>query len=199
MGDSISLFLLPLPSNLASLSVYDLRTTGKKKKKMGFGKYFLGICLMGLTLIDVSLAAGGLNSPKDYVDIHNEARKNVSVGPVTWDKKLEKYAPNYANKKANSGCEMEHSNGPYGENLGGGYDDTDGVDAVKFWLTEKDNYDHDSNQCVGDDECGHYTQVVWRDTKRIGCARVKCKGNSIWWFIICSYDPPGNYLGEKPY
>merc|ERR1712071_375368 len=77
MGDSISLFLLPLPSNLASLSVYDLRTTGKKKKKMGFGKYFLGICLMGLTLIDVSLAAGGLNSPKDYVDIHNEARKNV--------------------------------------------------------------------------------------------------------------------------
>ncbi|BBG95244.1 pathogenesis-related protein-1-like protein [Prunus dulcis] len=53
-----------------------------------------------------------------------------------------------------------------------------------------------SNICVGD-ECGHYTQVVWRNSVHLGCARAKCDNN--WVFVICSYEPPGNYEGERPY
>ncbi|KAK2998900.1 hypothetical protein RJ639_023346, partial [Escallonia herrerae] len=42
--------------------------------------------------------------------------------------------------------------------------------------------------------CGHYTQVVWRNSVRLGCARVQ--SNSGWWFIACNYDPPGNYIAQ---
>ncbi|CAH1441532.1 unnamed protein product [Lactuca virosa] len=45
--------------------------------------------------------------------------------------------------------------------------------------------------------CGHYTQVVWRNSVRLGCARVQCNNDA--WFVTCNYDPPGNYVGEKPY
>ncbi|KAJ6759314.1 hypothetical protein OIU74_025899 [Salix koriyanagi] len=55
-----------------------------------------------------------------------------------------------------------------------------------------------SNGTLWDEECGHYTQIVWRETKRIGCARVDCFGGR-GVFMTCNYDPPGNYIGEKPY
>ncbi|CAI0377930.1 unnamed protein product [Linum tenue] len=32
----------------------------------------------------------------------------------------------------------------------------------------------------------------------IGCARVKCRDGRAT-FVICSYNPPGNYVGQKPY
>ncbi|CAL2279522.1 unnamed protein product [Prunus armeniaca] len=86
--------------------------------------------------------------------------------------------------------------GPYGENLAEGYGEMTGGQAVKFWVTEKPNYDYASNTCVGD-VCGHYTQVVWRNSTHVGCARAKCKNG--WMFVICSYYPPGNYIGERPY
>ncbi|KAI4299224.1 hypothetical protein L6164_032704 [Bauhinia variegata] len=91
---------------------------------------------------------------------------------------------------------MEPSRGPYGENLAKGFDEMAGSDAVKFWLTEKPNYDHDSNKCLND-ECLHYTLIIWRDMVHLGCARAKC--NNGWMLVICCYDPPGNIDGQRPY
>ncbi|XP_022148797.1 basic form of pathogenesis-related protein 1-like [Momordica charantia] len=150
------------------------------------------ICLVGFLIAPLSMAQ---NSPQDFVDTHNAVRAEVGVWPVSWDATLAAYAQNYANSKSET-CEMVHSNGPYGENLAEGYGEMTAVEAVKFWATEKKFYDHRANRCVGD-ECGHYTQIVWRDSKRIGCARVKCENN--WVFVICNYDPPGNYIGQLPY
>ncbi|KAK9904643.1 hypothetical protein M0R45_000535 [Rubus argutus] len=28
-------------------------------------------------------------------------------------------------------------------------------------------------------------------------ARVQC--SNLWWFVTCNYDPPGNYIGQRPY
>src|SRR5207237_896711 len=39
---------------------------------------------------------------------------------------------------------------------------------------------------------GHFTQVVWRGTQRVGCGHTACNGNDIW---VCQYDPPGNWEG----
>ncbi|KAK2443116.1 hypothetical protein P8452_21501 [Trifolium repens] len=87
--------------------------------------------------------------------------------------------------------------GLYGENLAEGSDpEMTATDAVTFWLDEKKYYDNATNSCV-QDECRHYTQVVWHDTLHLGCAKAHCtKG---WTFIMCSYDPPGNYVGDQPY
>ncbi|KAK7856648.1 basic form of pathogenesis-related protein 1 [Quercus suber] len=65
-----------------------------------------------------------------------------------------------------------------------------------LWVAEKNCYDYNRNTCVGG-QCLHYTQVVWRNSVRLGCARVQC--NNGWWFVTCSYDPPGNYDGQRPY
>jgi hypothetical protein len=45
---------------------------------------------------------------------------------------------------------------------------------------------------------GHYTQMVWKKTKRVGCAIVKC-GDDGGVIIVCNYDPPGNWMKQKAY
>lgn len=137
------------------------------------------------------------NSPQDYVNIHNKARSEVGVGPINWDTKLASYAQNYINKlKAN--CQMVHSKGPYGENLAWSSGDMTGTGAVNMWIGEKRYYNYNSNSCAAGYQCGHYTQVVWRNSVRVGCAKVKCNnGRST--IISCNYDPPGNYNGQRPY
>ena len=46
---------------------------------------------------------------------------------------------------------------------------------------------------------GHFTQTVWKASRRIGCAfsTVRCQNNpnEEWWFY-CDFDPAGNYIGE---
>ncbi|KAK4563540.1 hypothetical protein RGQ29_005888 [Quercus rubra] len=159
---------------------------------MGFSKFLLAICFLGLTLIHVSLAQ---NSHFNFVHEHNVARAQVGVGAIGWNNTLAAYAQNYANIRSQD-CALEHSEGPYGENIAEGYDTFSGAEAVKLWVAEKPNYDHTNNKCTGG-ECLHYTQVVWRDTTHLGCARTKCPNGGV--FIVCSYDPPGNYYGERPY
>jgi len=90
---------------------------------------------------------------------------------------------------------------PYGENLfGGAGTDSTAEDAVALWVSNKQYYDHDSNTCSAPATatCVPYTQVVWRASTAIGCARVVCdSGDRV--FIICNYSPPGNLVGESPY
>ncbi|GAB2218002.1 hypothetical protein Droror1_Dr00001217 [Drosera rotundifolia] len=146
-------------------------------------------------LLTLSLAQ---NSPKDYVDAHDYTRSQVDVGPISWSKRLVDYAQNYANIRAQD-CALQHSDGPYGENLaiggGNGYDFT-GLEAVQLWVDEKQYYHYDDNSCTYGQMCGHYTQVVWHNTTQVGCARAQCYTGQ--WFIICSYYPPGNCIGEHP-
>ncbi|KAJ1396583.1 Ves allergen [Sesbania bispinosa] len=75
--------------------------------------------------------------------------------------------------------------------------DMSGRDAVRLWVNEKADYDYNSNSCASGKQCGHYTQVVWKNTKRVGCAKVRCNNGGT--FITCNYDPPGNYVGQRPY
>ena len=77
--------------------------------------------------------------------------------------------------------------------------------AITGWVEgEMDNYDYANNSCSG--VCGHYTQVVWRDTQKVGCAVQQCEtftGLGSSWdnghITVCNYSPGGNYIGELPY
>jgi hypothetical protein len=45
--------------------------------------------------------------------------------------------------------------------------------------------------------CGHYTQIIWRNTTEVGCGMATCSnGSEIW---VCNYNPPGNYLRQNAY
>ncbi|CAA7393752.1 unnamed protein product [Spirodela intermedia] len=133
------------------------------------------------------LAAAGVGraqySPQDYLDAHNEARAQVGVGSMEWD-------------DTDRDCQLVHSEGEYGENLCKGPQGT-AADAVELWVSENQYYDYNSNSCEEGRECGHYTQVVWRNSVKLGCARVTCNTGDV--LITCNYSPPGNYGDERPY
>ena len=137
------------------------------------------------------------NSQQDYLNAHNAARAQVGVGTMTWNNTVATYAQNYANQRI-ADCNLVHSGGPYGENIAWGSPSLTGTDAVNLWVAEKADYDYNSNTCASGKVCGHYTQVVWSNSVRLGCARVQCNDNK-GWFVICNYDPPGNYIGQRPY
>ena len=47
---------------------------------------------------------------------------------------------------------------------------------------------------------GHYTQVIWAATTRVGCGRVTCTRQSQQWtLVVCNYSPRGNVLGQPVY
>ena len=79
-------------------------------------------------------------------------------------------------------------------------------DAVAAWAGEASDYDYSRNTCAAGKECGHYTQIVWANTLRAGCAHQLCTSNSPfgnsapqWDFWVCDYEPPGNFIGQRPY
>lgn len=161
---------------------------------------------LAVLLVSLAMAAAtavhpsyAQNSPQDYLTPHNAARAAVGVGPVTWSTKLQQFAESYTAQRAGD-CRLQHSGGPYGENLFWGSTGADwtAADAVRSWVDEKQWYDYAANNCADGKVCGHYTQVVWRATTSIGCAHVVCRHNR-GVSIICSYEPRGNIVGQKPY
>lgn len=140
---------------------------------------------------------------EDLLQAHNKARAEVGVGPLRWSKEIAIYAQEWAAHLASTKCWLEHRprsgtwKQVYGENLfmgTAGYYDV--ADAVKAWEGEKAYYSGEPLNYSNWKESGHYTQLVWKDTTHIGCAKAECKGNMI---VVCNYDPPGNVLGQKPY
>lgn len=115
---------------------------------------------------------------------HNEKRVLHGVVDLVWNETLEEYAQAYADKYDCSGT-LTHSGGSYGENLGLGYTTTGVVDA---W------YDEISEYSSSDPVASHYTQVVWKATTEVGCAKKYC--DSYWGqYTICSYYTAGNVIG----
>ncbi|XP_022769736.1 pathogenesis-related protein 1A [Durio zibethinus] len=134
---------------------------------------------------------------QQFLTAHNEARAQEGEPLFVWNETLASYARAWANKRSED-CLMIHSFGHYGENIfWGGRDHWSPLDVVKLWVQEHRFYDRKTNACLPGKLCGHYTQVVWRDTVRLGCARTKCSNGGV--FVICSYDPPGNYVNENPF
>ncbi|KAI3467157.1 hypothetical protein Pfo_023820 [Paulownia fortunei] len=136
------------------------------------------------------------NTRQDYLAAHNAAGARVGVGQMRWDANVAAYALAYANRIRGQ-CLFQHSGGPYGENLAMSSGALTGRDAVRLWVDERRYYNYQSNSCRNGEVCGHYTQVVWRRSVRLGCARVRCNNGN--WFVICNYDPPGNVVGQRPY
>jgi hypothetical protein len=45
--------------------------------------------------------------------------------------------------------------------------------VARTWASERYLYEYPSDVCAGR-TCGHYTQMVWRETRNIGCAVQVC-------------------------
>jgi len=146
------------------------------------------------------------------VAAHNRWRAEAGVQALSYSPKLAKSAQAWANHlKQSQYCAMQHSDpkGSYGENL---YWTSplmwpDGrkalrkvspAEVIDSWGNEKDDYNLARNECKSGAICGHYTQIVWRDTSKVGCGMATCSDSheQVW---VCHYSPAGNIVGETPY
>uniref|UniRef100_UPI00398F4039 peptidase inhibitor 16-like n=1 Tax=Pristiophorus japonicus TaxID=55135 RepID=UPI00398F4039 len=162
-----------------------------------------------LLLISLALPEPGralTRAEKDsLVAVHNKLRSEVpdatNMLRMKWDGHLEKIAKKYANK-----CLWKHNpnRGKVGENLYATNGPLIPENGVEDWYLELIDYTYETMTCTPEKMCGHYTQVVWADTDKVGCSTHFCnkvlgldyKNISI---LVCNYAPPGNYVGEKPY
>ncbi|CAI5757302.1 unnamed protein product [Candida verbasci] len=122
----------------------------------------------------------------DILNAHNLKRAAHGVSPLKWSSQLESYAQNYANAYDCSG-NLKHTGGPYGENLAAGF--KSGSDCTS--ASEGLNYDYSTAT-----RFDHFTQVIWKSTTELGCAYKDCSSNNWGMYIICSYNPPGNFVGQ---
>lgn len=126
------------------------------------------------------------------VEAHDTRRAAHCAGPLAWSDELARHAQDWADHLASSGCRLEHSSDGYGENLAAGTAGTlSPEDVAEMWYREQARYDFGSGGFSM--ETGHFTQLVWVGTERIGCGVSQCNGLDVW---VCNYDPPGNYEGE---
>jgi pathogenesis-related protein 1 len=165
------------------------------------------------TLLPLAFAAcsgsSGDTEPADMAgmtEAHNAARAAVMpaasppIPPLTWSSTVASAAQSWAN-----GCSFAHGGlDGYGQNIYATTGTAEPADVVKAWVAEAANYDYATNTCATGEVCGHYTQVVWRDSARLGCGVKDCTegspfGSGAWQLWVCDYDPPGNFDGEKPY
>jgi hypothetical protein len=102
-------------------------------------------------------------------------------------------------------CVFADTGPPYGSNAFAGTGTYTPAQVVAAWVGEDVDYNYATNTCAAGKECGHYTQVVWRDSVGLGCGMKTCTinnpfgGNGAWQLWVCNYDPAGNYVGMKPY
>ncbi|KAG6845977.1 hypothetical protein H0H87_011025 [Tephrocybe sp. NHM501043] len=116
-----------------------------------------------------SSGSGASSDVQAYLSGHNTVRAQHGAADLTWSDELASAAQTWANK-----CVFEHSQGSlgdYGENLAAGTGSSYGISsAIKSWTDEVSQYDP-SNPVFS-----HFTQVVWKATKQVGCAVQACDG-----------------------
>jgi pathogenesis-related protein 1 len=134
------------------------------------------------------------------LDFHNAKRHDVGVAPLQWSTKLAAAAQNWANHLAkDEGCNLSHTqSNSYGENLFGGRGAMyTALDAARGWYGEIAKYHYGILTNDNWYPTGHYTQMIWQNTAEVGMGQATCSGGVT--VIVAEYNPPGNYMGEKPY
>ena len=171
------------------------------------GRVIAALCAPFIALA----VAGGVSAQADINPFahqllaeHNRARDEAGVARLAWSGKLAREAQGWAEVLAREG-RMRHAShaesGNAGENLWMGSAGYFGPDAmIGAFVDEKRHYVHAAFPQVSKtgrwEDVGHYTQVVWRDTREVGCAIARGTRDD---FLVCRYWPAGNWMGQLPY
>ena len=173
---------------------------------------FLSISCGGGTddlLDDDSDNADATDEPADLAGTlaaHNDVRASHGQAPLTWDSDLAIIAADWVAlcvDVVDPAGLVDHNDGRsdtypeyVGENIYASSGQASGPNAVANWASEEAEYDYASNTCSG--MCGHYTQIVWDTTTKVGCAIGNCPGLQFASTVVCNYAPGGND-GGQPY
>lgn len=133
---------------------------------------------------------------------HNSDRRQVGVPPLAWDPLLAQGAQGYANELARLNL-LRHSpkasRRGIGENLWMGTRDYfRPARMVGSWSSERSMFLPGRFPAVSRTgnwaDVGHYTQMIWPRTQRVGCAIAKSVSSDV---LVCRYWPSGNVDGQS--
>jgi pathogenesis-related protein 1 len=166
--------------------------------------------LAALATLARSASALDFEQQTEILAAHNRWRQAAGVPGLQWSPTLAVGAQKWADElQASRGCAMQHSGiRGQGENIfwasprrwSTGKLELQPVTPMRVvdaWGNEKADYDYAGNTCAPGKDCGHYTQLVWKTTTAVGCARAVCGDYSQVW--VCQYTPPGNWRGQRPF
>jgi hypothetical protein len=167
------------------------------------------IAALAAPLIAIGTAAGVAaqqDNPfaRALFEEHNRARESAGVPRLAWSGKLAGEAQEWAEVLAREG-RLRHSprevSGGAGENLWMGSAGYYGPETmIGAFVDERRHYVHaafpDISRTGKWQDVGHYTQVVWRNTREVGCALARGQTDD---FLVCRYWPAGNWWGQVAY
>ena len=67
-----------------------------------------------------------------------------------------------------------------------------GTGPVDVWYKGEEQFDYKSNRMK--ERTGHFTQLVWKNTKEIPCGIFQDAEGG--YYVVWNYYPAGNYFGE---
>ena len=135
---------------------------------------------------------------------HNVERNRLGLKPLVWSAKLSEHARKWAQTLAVSEM-FEHApvgaDGGEGENLWtGSRDDYTPEEMIGFFIDESKLFKRRKFPDVSTtgrwEDVGHYTQIVWKDTREVGCAIASSRQSD---YLVCRYWPAGNVIGQQVY
>jgi hypothetical protein len=135
---------------------------------------------------------------------HNAERARLNLPPLAWNCRLEHEAGQWAESLSQRGT-LEHASADVrkgsGENLWMGTAGHWSVEAmVGRFIEERAHYQHgrfpEVSRTGNWTDVGHYSQIVWRDTREVGCAVVQGADKEV---LVCRYFPAGNIMGRSAY
>jgi len=131
---------------------------------------------------------------RNMVNAHNEVRSQLGIENLEWDEELAEKADDVFDLE---NCEIPINMDDLGQNGLFAFGLNTERQTVNLWTNASAAYDYDKDTCLLA-SCDSYKQVVWANSKKIGCARATClDGSTFLW--VCLYDPKGNIEGERPY
>ena len=159
--------------------------------------------LAGLSVLSMPAGAQSFAAqfPARVLAAHNASRALAGVAPLAWDNALGSAAAAYAQQLALSG-RFEHSNrqarSGTGENLWMGTHGAFSIEAmVGGWTSEKrwfvPGMFPNVSRSGSWEDVGHYTQMIWPTTQRVGCALASTSRVD---YLVCRYAGAGNVDGR---
>jgi hypothetical protein len=168
--------------------------------------------------------AGG-SFEQEILDYTNQVRESAGLEPLVLNEKLSQLAKDWnEHLKTQNACNIRHPvqteqersrylPGTLGQNIYMSYgyptDPSGAKDAVQSWYDECLDYvppEPGQGIPANFDQVGHFTQLMWKPTKEMGCHEISCprqintdsgavtaQGK----IITCNYDQ-GNVSGEFP-
>ncbi|KAJ5717270.1 PR-1-like protein [Penicillium malachiteum] len=127
---------------------------------------------------------------------HNIHRINHTVSNLAWNDTLSDAAYDWATKFV-----FQHHTSGWGQNIAGSSPHaTISQHVSELWYNGEEGYYTSSYGQANPPSgpvTGHFTQIVWKGSKTVGCATIDCRDQPLgMWYTVCNYYPPGNWRGQ---